>query len=100
MKYFKVILVLTFLFAGLATISAQDVEKSVKIATAEVPAKVKNTLKDYSGYKIEEQASYVKKRGEGTIYAFQVQRKNSSYTLLINKKGKVVGIKEGERDNR
>ena len=100
MKYFKIILVISFLFIGFNSVSAQDFERSVKIATAEVPSKVKKTLKDYSGYKIEAQASYVKERGKGTIYAFTVQRKHSSYVLLINKKGKVVGIREGERENR
>lgn len=101
MKYFKVILVFTMLSAGLNTATAQDLEKpSVKIATAEVPKKVKNALKDYSGYKIDQQASYTKKRGQGTVYAFKVQRKYSSFTLLIDKKGKVVGIREGERENR
>jgi len=100
MKYFKVILVIAFLFTGSISMSAQQAEKSIKIATAEVPTKVKKTLKDYAGYKIEEQASYIKKRGEGTIYAFTIQRKYSSFVLLINKKGKVVGIKDGEGENR
>ena len=98
MKYFKIILVITLLSTGFFTAEAQRTEQATKIATINVPAKVQQVLKDYAGYKIDEQASYIKKRGEGTIYAFKIQRKYSSFTLLVNKKGKVVGIREGERD--
>lgn len=80
--------------------SAQQQTLATKIAKADVPTKVQKTLKAYAGYKIDEQATFTKKRGEGTIYAFKVHRKHSSYTLLINKKGKVVGIREGERMSR
>ena len=97
MKYFKIILVITILLTGFQVSSAQERTLETKIATAEVPTKVQKALKDYSGYRIEEQASFTKKRGEGTIYAFKVHRKHSSYTLLINKKGKIIGIREGAR---
>ncbi|NNC69383.1 MAG: hypothetical protein HKN90_01015 [Flavobacteriaceae bacterium] len=100
MRYFKFILVIAFLFAGSLTLTGQETEKSIKIETAEVPTKVKKTLGDYAGYKIEEQASYIKKRGAVTIYEFTIQRKYSSFVLRINKKGKVVGIKDGEGVNR
>ncbi|MDJ0646516.1 MAG: hypothetical protein QNJ57_11090 [Flavobacteriaceae bacterium] len=99
MKYLKIIFIATFLITGFSTVSAQDTEKSAKIATAEVPAKVKKALKNYSGYKIEEEASLIKRKGSPTVYAFKVKRKSWSYTLLIDKKGKVVGINEGERNN-
>ena len=98
MKYFKIILVITFLFAGTSAVVAQDAVKGQKIATTEVPTKVKNTLKNYAGYQIEQEATFVKKRGEGTIYAFKMQRKGWNYTLLVNKKGKVIGIRDGERN--
>ena len=100
MKYFRIILVIGVLLTSVQLSFGQERTVETKIATAEVPAKVQKALKDYAGYKIEEQASFTKKRGEGTIYAFKVHRKHSSYTLLINKKGKIVGIREGERMSR
>ena len=100
MKYFRIILVITILLTSFQVSEAQERVDGTKIATKEVPSKVQKALKDYAGYKIEEQATFTKKRGEGTIYAFKVHRKHSSYTLLINKKGKIIGIREGERMSR
>jgi outer membrane lipoprotein-sorting protein len=100
MKYFRIILVIGILLSSFQLSRAQERTLETKIATAEVPTKVQKALKDYAGFRIEEQATLTKKRGEGTVYAFKVHRKHSSYTLLINKKGKIIGIREGERMSR
>ena len=100
MKYFRIILVIGVLLTSFQLSFGQERVVETKIATTEVPSKVQKALKDYAGYRIEEQATFTKKRGEGTVYAFKVHRKHSSYTLLINKKGKIIGIREGERMSR
>jgi len=104
MKSIKIIVVLIgFVYFGLQNSNAQSVQKqeerTFKIEYSKVPESVKETLKNYSGYKISEQVTYrlEKSNNSEKIYSFKIERKNYPYFLLINDKGKVVGVlsKEG-----
>lgn len=70
-------------------------EKVFKTTTSDVPQKVKETLKKYSGYKISKAATFIKKSNIN-VYRFTIQDGNWTYDLLIDEKGKVKGIDMGE----
>ncbi len=70
-------------------------EKVFKTTTSDVPQKVKETLKKYSGYKISKAATFIKKSNI-SVYRFTIQDGNWTYDLLIDEKGKVKGIDMGE----
>ncbi|MCF6222667.1 MAG: hypothetical protein L3J34_02950 [Flavobacteriaceae bacterium] len=93
------ILVLSITFFNVQNSNAQsvkEVEKTVyKINKTKTPQKVKESLKKYSAYKISNEVTYVKK-DKGTVYKFIVQKGNWSHLLLIDEKGKVLGIETGE----
>ena len=71
-------------------------EKEVYKTTKEkTPKKVKESLKDYSNYKISNEVTYVKKK-DSHVYKFKVEKGSWSHYLLINEKGKIIGIETGE----
>lgn len=73
-------------------------EKVYKISKTKTPQKVKEALKDYSGYKINEQATYTKK-SKGNVYRFKVEKGSWSHYLLIHENGKIIGIETGEHSS-
>lgn len=70
----------------------EEVHKTTKDKT---PLKVKESLKDYSNYKVAEEVTYVKKN-DTNIYRFKVEKGQWSHYLLINEGGKIIGIETGE----
>ncbi|HBS10939.1 MAG TPA: hypothetical protein DEO36_00095, partial [Flavobacteriaceae bacterium] len=63
---------------------------------------VKETLKNYSGYTISKKVTYSLSKNKSTekIYAFRIERKNYPYYLLVNEKGKVMGIRSEEGNQK
>jgi len=100
MKSLKIIVML-FVFALFSVQGsfAQEVkkpEKEVHKTTKEkTPTKVKESLKDYSNYKIANEVTYVRKE-DINIYKFKVEKGTWSHYLLINESGKIIGIETGE----
>ena len=100
MKSFKIIIML-FVFAlfsvhGSFAQAGNKKEKAVYKTTKEkTPLKVKESLKDYSNYKISNEVTYVKKK-DSNVYKFKVEKGSWSHYLLINEKGKIIGIETGE----
>ncbi len=98
----KLYILITVLF--LAGFGMQDMhaqtkqEKVYKTTKAKTPAAVKKSLKDYADYNISNDVTFTKK-GSENIYKFKVQKGNWSHFLLINEKGKIVGIETGEHSN-
>ena len=100
MKSLRIITaLLVFAIGGLNMANAQEGEdksKEVRKTTKEkTPLKVKESLKDYSNYKIANEVTYVRKKDEN-VYKFKVEKGNWSHYLLINEKGKIIGIETGE----
>ncbi len=101
MKNIKILAILIcFTYFGLQYSYGQSEDKKTtevvyKIQKSEVPESVKETLKNYSGYKISKNVTYSlsKRNGIEKVYAFRIERKNFPYYLLINEKGKVTGTK-------
>jgi hypothetical protein len=91
--------VLGFAFFGMQSSYAQtdSIEKNTvyKTTKTKTPEKVKETLKDYSGYKIENEVTYFKK-SSGNVYKFKVTKGNWSHFILIDEKGRMKGIETGE----
>lgn len=100
MKSLKIIAVL-FVFAlfsvqGSFAQESKKPEKEVRKTTKEkTPKKVKESLKDYSNYKISNEVTYVRKK-DINIYKFKVEKGSWSHYLLINETGKIIGIETGE----
>ena len=101
MKKLYILLTIIFLTAfGMQEIHAQkkvqEKEKVVyKTTKAKIPVAVKKSLKDYSDYNISNYVTFTKK-GDKKTYKFKVQKGNWTHFLLINEKGKIVGIETGE----
>ena len=75
---------------------AQEQKKEVYKTTKEkTPVRVKESLKDYSNYKIANEVTYVRKN-DMNVYKFRVEKGNWSHYLLISEKGKIMGIETGE----
>lgn len=87
---------------SLNSVHAQKTKKSneivYKTTVKEIPQKVKETLKDYSGYKIFQKATFTK-NSTGKMFKFKVEKGNWSHYLLIDERGKIVGIETGEHKN-
>ena len=103
MKNIRIIAVLIcFGYIGLQNSNAQSTnqeEQVYKVQMTEVPDSVKETLKNYSGYKISKDVSYKlgsRNSKSDKIYRFKIERKNFPYILLVNEKGKVKGIETDE----
>ncbi len=88
---------------GIANINAQnsiqDKEMVYKTSLKETPTEVKAALKNYSGYKISSKATYTK-TNKGKVYKVEVKKGHFSNILLIDEKGKVIGIESGEHQGR
>jgi len=104
MKNIRILaMLLCFGYIGLQQSNAQassKEDKVYKVQMLEVPDSVKETLKSYSGYKISKDVSYKlspSKSKADKIYRFTIERKTFPYVLLVNEKGKVMGI-ESEED--
>jgi len=78
-----------------AQIGAKNEDTVFKTTKAKTPQKVKESLKDYSDYKISNEVTYIKKNNTN-VYKFRVEKGNWSHFLLINEKGKIIGIETGE----
>ena len=100
MKSFKIIIML-FVFAlfsvqGSFAQEGKKTEKEVYKTTKEkTPQKVKESLKDYSNYKISNEVTYMTKK-DTNVYKFKVEKGTWSHYLLINESGKIIGIETGE----
>jgi hypothetical protein len=100
MKKLQILIaVLGFMFFSVQHTHAQKEnkvkEKVYKTTISKSPQKVKDALKNYSGYRISEQTTFTKKNNI-TIYKVQVTRRNWSHFLLISETGKIIGIDDGE----
>jgi|SRR5210317_485189 hypothetical protein len=100
MKSFKIILaVLSFtLFSvqdGFAQKEPQTEKEVLKTTKEKTPERVKESLKDYSNYKIANEVTLVRKR-DTEVYKFKVEKGSWSHYLLINETGKIIGIETGE----
>lgn len=74
----------------------EEVQKEVFKTTKEkTPVRVKESLRDYSNYKIANEVTYVRKN-DVNVYKFRVEKGNWSHYLLISEKGKIMGIETGE----
>ncbi len=74
----------------------EEARKEVYKTTKEkTPVRVKESLKDYSNYKIANEVTYVRKN-DVNVYKFRVEKGNWSHYLLISEKGKIMGIETGE----
>lgn len=84
---------------SICSISAQNDSNSDKVvhktSIQKAPENVQATLKDYSGYKISQEVTYETKN-KMTVYRFKLEKGNWTQYLLINEKGKVIGIDNGE----
>ncbi len=91
--------ILAFTFFSVLTMNAQEgtkiKEKEYKTTIAKSPQKVKDALKSYSGYKISNAATFVKKNNT-TIYKIQVTKRSWSHFIFIDETGKIIGIDTGE----
>ncbi|MEN8124535.1 MAG: hypothetical protein ABFR32_05335 [Bacteroidota bacterium] len=98
-KIHFIAVIIGFVFFNMNSVNAQKVEKSneivYKTTVKETPQKVKEALKDYSGYKISQKATYTK-NSKGKMYKFKVEKGNWSHYLLIDESGKIVAIETGE----
>ena len=100
MKNLKIILtVLTLtLFSvqdGFAQEGKQKEKEVFKTTKEKTPKKVKESLKDYSNYKISNEVTFVRKQ-DINVYKFKVEKGSWSHYLLINETGKIIGIETGE----
>ncbi len=100
MKSLYVLLVIfSITLFGVQNTNAQtennDKEVVYKTTKTKTPEMVKETLNDYSGYKIENDVTYVKKNNT-KVYKFKVKKGNWSHFILIDEKGKMLGIETGE----
>lgn len=100
MKNLKIILtVLTLtLFSvqdGFAQEGKQKEKEVFKTTKEKTPKKVKESLKDYSNYKISNEVTFVRKK-DTNVYKFKVEKGSWSHYLLINETGKIIGIETGE----
>ncbi len=70
-------------------------EKVYKTTISKAPQKVKDVLKNYSGYVISNAATFTKKNNV-TVYKIQLTKRNWSHFIYIDQTGKVKGIDTGE----
>ncbi len=100
MRMIYILITVFFLAAfGMQDMQAQTKQEKVyKTTKAKTPEAVKKSLKDYADYNISNDVTFTKK-GSENIYKFKVQKGNWSHFLLINEKGKIVGIETGEHSN-
>ena len=101
MKKLRILIALLAFGALMAQgVQAQEKDKEqkkevYKTTKEKTPIKVKESLKDYSNYKIANEVTYVRKN-DMNVYKFRVEKGNWSHYLLISEKGKIMGIETGE----
>ena len=101
MKKFRILIALLAFGALTAQgVQAQEKDKEqkkevFKTTKEKTPVKVKESLKDYSNYKIANEVTYVRKN-DMNVYRFRVEKGNWSHYLLVSEKGKIMGIETGE----
>jgi len=100
MKSLKIILtVLTLTLFSVQDGFAQEGKEKEKVVfkttKEKTPKKVKESLKDYSNYKISNEVTFVRKK-DINVYKFKVEKGSWSHYLLINETGKIIGIETGE----
>ena len=101
MRSLKILVVfVAIVFFGIENIYGQNASDNSlgnekKVTTNELPAKVKDALKNYSGYKISKDAT-LRKSNNNNIYTFKIEKGIWVNYLMINEKGKVLGIKSEE----
>ena len=101
MKSFRIVLMfIVFALLSVEGSFAQEgkgVEKKevYKTTKEKTPPKVKESLKEYSNYKIASEVTYVRKQNSN-VYKFKVEKGTWSHYLLINESGKIIGIETGE----
>lgn len=100
MKSLKIILTVLSLTifsvqGGFAQEEQQKEKEVFKTTKEKTPKKVKESLKDYSNYKISNEVTYVRKK-DINVYKFKVEKGSWSHYLLINETGKIIGIETGE----
>ncbi len=103
MKRLYILITVLFLTAfGMQDMQAQTDQsnkgKVYKTTKAKTPEAVKKSLKDYANYNISNEVTFTKK-SSGNVYKFKVQKGNWTHFLLINEKGKIIGIETGEHSN-
>jgi hypothetical protein len=100
MKSLKIILTVLSLILfsvqdGFAQEGKQKEKEVFKTTKEKTPKKVKESLKDYSNYKISNEVTFVRKK-DINVYKFKVEKGSWSHYLLINETGKIIGIETGE----
>jgi len=82
-----------------AQTTGQNNETVYKTSLKETPKEVKVALKNYSGYKISPKATYTR-TSKGKVYRVEVKRGHFSNFILIDEKGKVIGLDSGEHQKK
>lgn len=106
-KIYILIAIFGFTFFSVQSTYAQSESKNTKeivykTSKSKMPQKVKETLKNYSGYKIYEEVTYTNKskgndKNKGNnVYKVKVQDGNWSHYLLIHENGKILAVETGE----
>ena len=100
MKSLKIILTVLSLTLfsvqdGFAQEGKQKEKEVFKTTKEKTPKKVKESLMDYSNYKISNEVTFVRKK-DINVYKFKVEKGSWSHYLLINEAGKIIGIETGE----
>lgn len=100
-KLHILLLVLSISFFAVQNSYAQSASKNnnkvvYKTTKTETPKKVKESLTEYSGYKISNEVTYTKNSQGNSVYKFKVQKGHWSHFLLIDESGKIIGIETGE----
>ncbi|MCK0131770.1 hypothetical protein MWU59_09670 [Flavobacteriaceae bacterium F08102] len=84
---------------GIQYAQAQDTKKTQieqKIGAIDAPNKVKEALKSYAGYEISKEATITQKSGNKKVYTFKLVKGNWTTYLMIDHKGKVLGLRNEE----
>ncbi len=101
-KGYLIIIVVGFILFSAQSTFAQ-VEKSndivYKTTVTKTPQKVKETLKEYSNYKVSNEVTFTNS-SEGSIYKVKIHKGVFSHYVLIDEKGKVKGIETGEHKEK
>ncbi len=88
-----------FSISGIHAQNSNSPENVVhKTSIQKAPENVQAALKNYSGYKISKEVTYETKN-KATVYRFKLQKGNWTQYLLINEKGKIIGIEDEENSN-
>lgn len=104
MKNIKTILI-AILFICTFLITQTTKAQTKKISKQELPAKIKETLKNYPDYKMDNQAVVTtrakitngkKSKIKEKVFRFKLLGNRKGEVLVINEQGKVVALENGE----